>query len=425
MGLYKETASKKITFTAVRQKIHVLKFIKPGVSLGNVDWSKYVRKKYNYIYTGDNVDIQNLKIDFKTAYFMRNIRPFSADEKEKGKFREFKDKFEEKLNNIFGAEDFPDIPLRQEVSVQHGKSTVTVDDPRMPHNQQFYDYLTNPQVDMMKIELTILGDPAYVCQDQFTNLTGTSPTFVDQGSWNSTFGSFNSESYQPLILLTYRLPNDPNVLTGDYFADAGKNRTMFFTGIYQVVKIESSISSGQFTQVLHGVRMNNQKGKGKQAIFGKEVKEHFKEQQKKADDKIKKNIENKKLERLECFHPEQLVGDKFMKDLQPGDDINGKEILGMMKLRLTGDMYSISNVRVTGSHGIKYKNEWIFVADHPDSVKINDKPEFVYIPLVETGTFTINNEEFADYDYHDIIVLGNEEWKRRRGFQEELIGTIN
>ena len=27
---------------------------------------------------------------------------------------------------------------------------------------------------------------------------------------------------------------------------------------------------------------------------------------------------------------------------------------------------------------------------------------------------TINNEEFADYDYHDMIVLGDKEWKRRR-----------
>ena len=112
------------------------------------------------------------------------------------------------------------------------------------------------------------------------------------------------------------------------------------------------------------------------------------------------------------------VQEQNYNDTSVFDVINGKEILGMMKLRLNEDMYSISNVKVAGSHGMKYKNEWIFVADHPDSVKINDKPEFVYIPLVRTGTFTINNEEFADYDYHDMIVLGDEEWKRQRGFQK-------
>ena len=262
---------KIITYVAVRQKLHVLKFIKPGLSLGNINWSAYVRKKYNYIYTGENLDIQNLKIDYKTAYWMRNLRPYTEDEKEAGVIKDFKDKFEENLNNIYGIEDHPDIPFRQEVSIQKGYSTSNPTDPRAKalavKNQQFYDYLTNPQVDMMKIELTILGDPAYVCQDQFTNLTGTSPTFANQGSWNSRFGSFNAEGYQPLILLNYKLPEDFNDKTGLYHTEK-PNRTMFFSGIYQVVKIESSISGGEFTQVLHGVRMNNQKGKGKEAILG-------------------------------------------------------------------------------------------------------------------------------------------------------------
>ena len=203
------------------------------------------------------------------------------------------------------------------------------------------------------------------------------------------------------------------------------SESLFFNGVYQVTKVESRINQGQFTQVLSLVRLNNQKGAGETAL----TSVYATEAKKILDANEAAEALAAKLEAF-CFHPEQLVGDKFMKDLQPGDDINGKEILGMMKLRLTGDMYSISNVRVTGSHGMKYKNEWIFVADHPDSIKIDDKPEFVYIPLVETGTFTINNEEFADYDYHDMIVLGDKEWKRRRGFQkvaqqEELTGAIN
>jgi hypothetical protein len=209
---------------------------------------------------------------------MRNLRPFVANPNEKGKFKEFRDKFEDKLNKIFGAEDHAeDPPLRQEPSVQRGKSTVVVDDPRMVENQQFYDYLTNPQADMMRVELTILGDPAYVCQDQFTNITGTTPTFAKQGSWNSTHGSFNSESYQPLILLNYRLPEDYNDKTGIWFQQVG--RTMFFAGVYQVVKIESSIAGGEFTQVLHCVRMNNQKGTGSKAKFGNAITKHFKDQE--------------------------------------------------------------------------------------------------------------------------------------------------
>ena len=108
-----------------------------------------------------------------------------------------------------------------------------------------------------------------------------------------------------------------------------------------------------------------------------------------------------------CFHPEQLIGNKFIKDLEPGDLINGIKILGMVKLKLDEDMYSLNNVKVTGTHKVKYNNIWMYVFEHPDSFVINDKPEFVYVPIVEGGTFIINNYEFADYDDEHIETLNN------------------
>jgi len=108
-----------------------------------------------------------------------------------------------------------------------------------------------------------------------------------------------------------------------------------------------------------------------------------------------------------CFHPEQLIGNRFIKDLEPGDLINGIKILGMVKLKLDEDMYSLNDVRVTGTHKVKYNNTWMYVSNHPESFKINDKPEFVYVPIVEGGTFIINNNEFADYDDEHIETLNN------------------
>ena len=112
-------------------------------------------------------------------------------------------------------------------------------------------------------------------------------------------------------------------------------------------------------------------------------------------------------DRKTCFHPEQLIGNKFIKDLEPGDLINGIKILGIVKLKLDEDMYSLNDVRVTGTHKVKYNNTWMYVSEHPDSFKINDKPEFVYVPIVEGGTFIINNNEFADYDDEHIETLDN------------------
>ena len=134
---------------------------------------------------------------------------------------------------------------------------------------------------------------------------------------------------------------------------------------------------------------------------GQSERQQFVERQEKQEKK-----EDKK-ETKRCFHPEQLIGNKFIKDLQPGDLINGIEIIGMVKLKLNEPMYSLNDVRVTGTHKVKYNNNWIYVYNHPDSFKINDKPEFVYVPIVKGGIFNINNNEFADYDDEHIETLDN------------------
>lgn len=55
--------------------------------------------------------------------------------------------------------------MRQYPSIIKGRSTVSTTNPENLKAQEFYDYLTNPEADMMRIELDILGDPAYICQD--------------------------------------------------------------------------------------------------------------------------------------------------------------------------------------------------------------------------------------------------------------------
>jgi hypothetical protein len=115
---------------------------------------------------------------------------------------------------------------------------------------------------MMRIELTILGDPAYICQDQFVP---ASDNIKESTGYDDILGSFNSDLVSPLILLNYRLPDDiDEKKEGVMFSGTDKVRdeNLFFSGVYQVVKIESSIESGQFLQTLTCVRLNNQNGEG-------------------------------------------------------------------------------------------------------------------------------------------------------------------
>jgi hypothetical protein len=261
---------KEIVYKAIPYKIHVLKLLSTGLSIGRVDWSKLVRKNYDYIYTGDNVDVQGLRINYKSAYYMRNVRGGESTENESG----LKKVIRKATELAFGQESYPEpyLPLRSYPSIIKGRSTAKGLTPEGDEkSQEFYDYLTNPEADMMRIELDILGDPHYLCQDVFAVLKRINDKKTESATGlqisdfdDARFASFNADSYMPLINLRYRLPADVQEKKGIMFSSTEQTRddNLFFNGVYQVVKVESKFDQGQFLQTLTCVRMNNQQGEG-------------------------------------------------------------------------------------------------------------------------------------------------------------------
>ena len=255
---------KIVTYRVIPFKIHVLKFMRPGVFMKSGIAKNNILKRYNYLYTGENTDIQNLRINYKTAYYMKNTVEVS-----KGPDGVF-EKIDTLISKLRGNED-PDnndlTALRSYPNITKGRSvfnTDIADTGKEARKQDFYDYLTNPTVDMMRIEMEILGDPAYLCQDQFIPLNARDQARRRGLQFDEESGSFNADSHTPLMELIYRLPDDINDKTGVMFE---KNSTepeenLFFAGVYQVVKIDSSMSNGQFLQTLTCVRLNNQNGLG-------------------------------------------------------------------------------------------------------------------------------------------------------------------
>ena len=258
---------KVVTYRVIPYKIHVLKFIRPGVFMKSNVAKLQALKHYNYLYTGENVDIQNLRINYKTAYYMRNTV------KVKEGSNVIFEKLDQLISRIRGKEDTTNADitaLRSYPSIVKGRSVFQTsgdDEGKEALKQDFYDYLTNPTVDMMRIEMEILGDPAYLCQDQFIPLNAEGEARRRGLMFDPLSGSFNADQFTPLIELNYRLPDDINDKTGVMFE---KNSTvpeenLFFSGVYQVVRIDSNMSNGQFTQTLTCVRLNNQNGLGRAA----------------------------------------------------------------------------------------------------------------------------------------------------------------
>ena len=290
---------KEIVYKAIPYKIHVLKLLATGLSVGKVNWEKLVRKNYDFIYTGDNLDVQNLRILYKSAYYMRNVRGDDKDINETGA----KKVVGQLTNLVFGSEDYPEplLPLRSYPSNIKGRSTLENFRAGGFKNQEFYDYLTNPEADMMRIELDILGDPHYISADVLACLKRIDKEKteqlikIDNDFDDEQFGSFNADQYMTLINLRYRLPADIDEKRGTMFSDEGKTRdeNLFFNGVYQVVKVDSKFNQGQFTQTLTCVRMNNQQGQGSDVILASAFDRKYLKKDKPSDDPDEANkIEN-------------------------------------------------------------------------------------------------------------------------------------
>jgi len=260
---------KIVTYKIIPYRIHVLKFMRPGIILSKQSAKSAVKKQYNYLYTGANTDIQSLRINYKTAYYQRNTVEVQKKDAN-GIWEIVKEKLDTIATKLLGGGD-PDkadvTTLRSSPSIVKGSSVfgnATKDKAKKARAQEFYDYLTNPTVDMMRIEMDILGDPAYICQDQFIPLDKQGDAMKSEGMYDTTTGSFNVDTHTPLMELNYRLPDDVNDRTGVMFEakSTAPEENRFFAGVYQVVKIESKFSDGQFLQTLTCVRLNNQSGAG-------------------------------------------------------------------------------------------------------------------------------------------------------------------
>ena len=246
---------KRITYQAIPYKVHIGKLVLPGLGLGEVDWSQYARRNYNYIYTGDNVDIQNLRINYRTAYFYRNVRTDPKGVGEEGLFYNFKKGIRKWLGGKKQPE--PTLPLRQYPSILKQRNLVQQIAPASLRANEFFDYLVNPEADMINLEMEILGDPAYVAQDCFAPIDDK---VLEDGTYDDQYKSFNMESYMPIVTLKYRMPADIDDKKGTMFSDKYLDENLFFSGAYQVTKIESTMNQGEFKQTLTMVRINNQNG---------------------------------------------------------------------------------------------------------------------------------------------------------------------
>ncbi len=260
---------RKITFNIVPYKIHAYALADPGSSTGKY-FGPYVKKEYNYIFTGDNVDILDLDIRYKVAYFQTKLK--GVEGKGSGDvFAKNSPHRDEEINVAETNNAFADPPhihqsqpgIIKTVSAGVNKGSTTALDQRL-------DALSNPTADMVVLNMTIMGDPAYIGQSQFIPTTAKKDVLEankkklqfssgNRTIWNKIFGNYNMGFGDTVVKLNFRSPTDLNDKTGVY--ELAKDEQIAFSGFYRVHQVTNTFEEGQFTQNLLMSRFHNQGAK--------------------------------------------------------------------------------------------------------------------------------------------------------------------
>lgn len=238
---------------------------------------KLSNRTYNYIYTGQNIDVLNFKLNFNTLYFeavpveMGNKDAVgtknSAAPNNGVEVKIKNDPGSENTNDSInsrsnarvlrqGATQVPATPVKSIVTpIQNytgGSANQPKDDPYSVLARNMHEAVINSKASMITGEIEILGDPYYLVTGGMGNYNPKSGGRgkTDKGEADHNYGSV-------LITINFRNPEDINSFEDGGMMRFDSNRVPF-SGVYQVTTAISNFKDGVFKQKLNIIRMPGQ-----------------------------------------------------------------------------------------------------------------------------------------------------------------------
>jgi len=258
--------AKRITFRVVPYLVHQSIFSNAtSAPIGYNQLVKDVVKEYQYIYTGQNVDVLSFNVEINNLFYSGSTpKPDSAAAKTA-------------TQDQFGSENLPK-------STQTGKGgNQAVQAAQMGRHRPHRDprllagykggsdqksveqnvaetfqqvFISGTSADLVTIDLEILGDPYWLVDSGMANHFSNSFAPTDQITED---GTMNYESGNVYIYLTFRTPIDVNTKTGLYdFSQVGEDSP--FGGIYRIVQCDNTFNDGNWKQKLKCIRMPGPQG---------------------------------------------------------------------------------------------------------------------------------------------------------------------
>jgi hypothetical protein len=253
--------NRRITFRVVPYMVHVNRLLPPGVSSPKLpELTSNISKLYNYIYTGKNTDVLTFNIEYKFALFhdlssdltnntRTNHPSLSATAGSKDPLFLH---YDSQLVNTQTSEPYRQSVFSRtasDITSNNGYGGSGSDDPITVQIKTLKKILENP-LEMMNIDLEIMGDPYYIPNSGMGNQIG-----AEAGLNIMNDGSLNYQNGEVHFMIVFRTPIDLDLQTGLYRFDASVDT---FSGLYHLISGECRFNQGKFTNLLRAYRLNAQ-----------------------------------------------------------------------------------------------------------------------------------------------------------------------
>ena len=257
--------AKRFTYRVVPFLVHESIFSNPTSVPNYAPIKKKITKAYNYIYTGQNVDVLRFDIEIKNSFFTGTPPGNPADSAKASDPNTSGGTSPQKNNEAkAGKGAAVAAALATGGRKRNRRTPDALDDKIKGGSRQqdveqavaeaFHKAFTQNQTEMVTINIEILGDPYWIVDSGFANYFAPA---TENNSQVTEDGTMNYEGSDVYIYLTFRTPSDINEGNGTYeFSYGGKESP--FSGIYKVNQCESVFTDGTFRQKLSCMRMPSQ-----------------------------------------------------------------------------------------------------------------------------------------------------------------------
>jgi hypothetical protein len=217
-------------------------------------------KTYDYIYTGQNDDIIDFEINFNNAFFQALNPNLNGAGTSRLETRDSAGaKTSSNYGNAEGAQGVKSLNSDRTVAEVPSASNTgraggsDADTPAIQVARMFNEAIVGSNVDMITMDLTILGDPYYLADSGQGNYN--SPSLALAYTQDGTMDYQRSEIE---VLVNFRTPIDYNTDDGTMIFPQDTIPVKAFSGLYKVNTLTSKFSGGKFTQVLSLMRRPKQ-----------------------------------------------------------------------------------------------------------------------------------------------------------------------